>query len=59
MSDNPNPVNKEALKNKLLGKLSQLGVEAPPILSGQSGGIKRRIKTFRKKQRRGTRRLLK
>jgi hypothetical protein len=56
MADNPNTVNKEALKNKLLNKLSKLGVEAPPVLTG---GVSRRIKTYRKKQRRGTRRLLK
>lgn len=56
MSDNPNPVNKTELETRLKTKLAKLGIELPPIMKG---GSKRRIKTFRLKQRRGTRRLLK
>jgi hypothetical protein len=59
MSDNPAlpTKNKEEIRARLEKNLTKLGIDPNKFLT--IGGSKRRLKTYRAKLRRGTRRLLK
>ena len=51
MADNP---DREIIKSRLDANLAMLGISITP-----TGGVRNRVKTYRRKQRRGTRRVLK